>query len=61
MPSHHVKDVLMPIIAYIDPGTGSLLLQLLLGGLAGLWVMLKLYGRRIRSLLRKKDQNPANS
>ena len=37
--------------AYIDPGTGSLLLQLLLGGLAGLAVIRKVYWRRFLSFL----------
>jgi hypothetical protein len=33
--------------AYIDPGAGSLLTQLLFGGLAGLVVVVKLYWRRL--------------
>ncbi len=37
--------------AYLDPGTGSLLLQLLLGGVAGLAVIGKLYWRRLLSFL----------
>jgi len=37
--------------AYLDPGTGSLLLQLLLGGVAGLAVIAKLYWRRLLSFL----------
>ncbi len=32
-----------PAYAYLDPGTGSLFLQLLLGGVAGLIVIIKLY------------------
>ena len=34
------------VFAYIDPGTGSILLQALLGGVAGLVVFLKTTGRR---------------
>jgi hypothetical protein len=34
--------------AYIDPGTGGMLLQLLLGGVAGGLVILKLYWHRLR-------------
>lgn len=37
--------------AYLDPAAGSLVLQLLLGGLAGLAVLLKLYWRRLLSLV----------
>ena len=38
------------VLAYLDPGTGSLILQLLLGGVAGAWVVLKLFGQRIKAL-----------
>jgi hypothetical protein len=38
-------------IAYLDPGTGSLFLQILLGGVAGLAVFIKLFWRRILSIL----------
>ena len=34
--------------AYIDPGTGGMLLQLLLGGVAGSLVIIKLYWFRLR-------------
>jgi hypothetical protein len=34
--------------AYLDPGTGSMLLQLLLGGVAGLLVIGKLYWYRFK-------------
>lgn len=36
--------------AYLDPGSGSMLLQLVLGGLAGLAVIAKLYWQRLRGL-----------
>lgn len=34
--------------AYIDPGTGGMLLQLLAGGIAGALVILKLYWHRFK-------------
>jgi len=37
--------------AYIDPGTGGMLLQLLLGGVAGALVIIKLYWYRLRETL----------
>jgi len=38
-----------PAHAYLDPGTGSFLLQLLLGGAAGALVIAKLYWQRMRA------------
>ena len=40
-----------PACAYLDPGAGSLMLQLLLGGVAGLAVIARLYWRRIMAFL----------
>jgi hypothetical protein len=37
--------------AYVDPGSGSMLLQLLLGGVAGAVVLVKYYWHRLRALL----------
>lgn len=46
-----------PSHAYLDPGTGSVLLQLILGGLAGLAVVGKLFWHRVLEILgiRKAD------
>ena len=44
-----------PAYAYIDPGTGSMLLQLMLGGVAGLLVVGKLYFHKITSLFRPNN------
>jgi hypothetical protein len=40
--------------AYVDPSAGSILLQLLLGGVAGLLVAVKLFYHRILSWLRRR-------
>jgi hypothetical protein len=37
--------------AYLDPNSGSMLIQLLLGGVAGLAVIIKLFWRRILDVL----------
>jgi hypothetical protein len=39
-----------PASAYLDPGSGSMLLQVLLGGVAGVAVIAKLYWGRLLSL-----------
>ncbi len=43
------------IEAYIDPGSGSLILQLIVGGVAAVGVALKLYWRRLRGLFRGRS------
>lgn len=45
--------------AYLDPGTGSMLLQLLVGGAAGAAVLGKLVWRRLSSFwpLRRRDDH----
>ena len=40
-----------PAYAYMDPGTGSLLLQGLLGGIAGAVVFIRLYWHKLVSWL----------
>lgn len=47
-----------PAHAYLDPGSGSMLLQLILGGVAGLMLAVKIFWRRILTLIgiRKKDK-----
>ena len=45
--------------AYLDPGTGSMALQVLLGGIAGLALVGKFYWHKLLRLvgLRKRDEN----
>ena len=53
--AHH-----MHILAYLDPGTGSMVLQMLVGGVLGGALLIKLQWRRIvRFVSRKKpDSEP---
>ena len=46
--------------AYLDPGSGSMFLQLVLGGVAGVGLILKLYWRKLLSFLglRARDTQP---
>lgn len=48
------------IFAYIDPGAGSLLIQLLIGGLAGLAALVKFRWNRIKATFSKKPQEESN-
>ena len=60
----------MNLLAYLDPGSGSMILQILAGGVAAIAVTARLYWNRILKFLRiKKDddvvepkqQQPADS
>ncbi len=41
-------------LAYIDPSAGGLLVQILLGGLAGIGVLVKLYWEKLTKYFRKE-------
>jgi len=43
-------------LAYLDPASGSMLLQLLLGGVAGLALVAKLYWHKLLGLFGLKKQ-----
>ncbi|MDE0144516.1 MAG: hypothetical protein OXI53_07805 [Nitrospira sp.] len=46
-------------LAYIDPSAGGLLVQILLGGIAGIGVLVKLYWGKLTKFFRKeKDDRP---
>ena len=47
-----------PAYAYIDPGTSSLILQAVLGGLAAVGAAIVLYWRKIKTLLGEKPPSP---
>jgi hypothetical protein len=46
------------VFAYLDPGTGSMIVQLLVGGVAAVAVTAKLYWHRILRLLRIRKDEP---
>ena len=45
-------------VAYLDPGTGSMLLQVILGGVAAVGVAIKLYWHKLRAAfgMSKKEE-----
>ncbi len=47
--------------AYLDPSSGSILIQIILGGIAGFFVLLKIYWRRIRRALGLYGQDTAEA
>ncbi|MFQ5964294.1 MAG: hypothetical protein ACE5KZ_08430 [Candidatus Scalinduaceae bacterium] len=52
-----------PVYAYLDPGSGSMILQILLAGFAGLAVILKLFWHRFLALfgIGKKNKGDTES
>lgn len=55
-----LASILAPLdaLAYLDPGTGSALLQGVIGGLAAIGVVLKLYWHRVLRLLGIRKVSP---
>ena len=52
----------MAVLAYLDPGSGSMILQILAGGLAAVAVTARLYWNRILKFLRiRKDDEVIDS
>jgi hypothetical protein len=49
---------LVNVLAYLDPGSGSMILQMIAGGTAAIAVTGKLYWRRLLKILRiRKDDD----
>ena len=47
------------VIAYLDPGTGSLLLAAFAGGFPGIAVLLRLYWHRVLGVFSKRHRHEA--
>lgn len=47
------------VIGYLDPGTGSVILQAILGGVAALAVTAKLWWHRVTSIFRRGSRGEA--
>lgn len=50
----------MPAQAYLDPGTGGMLLQLLVGAIAGSIVFLRLKWTQVKGFFSRKQHSPDN-
>lgn len=46
------------VFAYLDPGTGSMMLQVILGGIAAVGVAIKLYWHRILAAFGMRKKAP---
>ena len=46
-------------LAYLDAGSGSMILQVIAGGFAAIAVSFKLWWHRVRAFFRRGDKQPA--
>jgi hypothetical protein len=46
------------VLAYLDPGSGSMILQIIAGGVAAVAVTAKLYWQKLLRLLRIRKDEP---
>jgi hypothetical protein len=49
------------VLAYLDPGSGSMILQIIAGGLAAVAVTAQLYWGRLMRFLRIRKDEPESS
>jgi hypothetical protein len=53
-------SIFAPILrphAYLDPGSGSFLIQLLIAGIVGAGFLIKMYWKKIKGLFTRSDTN----
>jgi hypothetical protein len=55
-----ISDVTRPALAYVDPGSGSVILQLLFGGAAGVMMLVKLSWKHLIKIACTKKENVFN-
>ncbi len=56
----HLSVFLAPLLrpqAYLDPGSGSFLIQLLIAGLVGAGFLIKAYWKKIKGLFNRSTAN----
>jgi len=57
----HLIDILFSgladDLAYLDPGSGSILLQLIIAGLLGLGIVLRSQWSKIKRLFKRKEED----
>lgn len=47
----------LPVLAYLDPGTGSLIIQSLLAAIAAAFVALNHYWDKVKSMFKRKQHD----
>ena len=49
-----------PVYAYIDPGTGSMVLQIVIGGMLACMFGIKMFWRRIKTMISSRTKMPVD-
>jgi hypothetical protein len=60
VPSIHDAGRLPAMLGYLDAGTGSMIAAAFAGGIAGMGVLLRMYGNRFLGLFSKKRRAAAD-
>lgn len=47
---------MISVVAYLDPGTGSVILQVLVGGVAAVAISARMWWSRVTSVFRRKPR-----
>jgi hypothetical protein len=55
------RTTMTTVLAYLDPGSGSMIAQIVAGGLAAVAVTAKLYWNRLLRFLRIRKDEPETS
>lgn len=53
--------LLLKPVEYLDPGTGSLIIQLILAGVLGISVAIKIFWKKIINLFKKNKEDDATN
>ncbi len=52
-----MRFLFLPAV-YVDPGSGSMMLQLLLGGVSGIYVIFRMFKQKILGLFGIRSESP---
>ncbi len=52
-----IATLALPSYGYIDPGTGSLIIQSIIGAIAAIGVTLKLYWHKLKLMFSRKSES----
>lgn len=55
-----ISPVVSSLLAYVDPGSGSVLIQLVIGAVAGALVAVRLYWTRLKAFVAGRSRTKEN-